>query len=132
MGITGAICSRPKDMGACIFKRPLGFSCNYVTESSALVARVSACAASSLLSVGRTLGQSIGIASIGALWASRVSAYAGKTLSGGITTASTEVQMNALQDTFFSLVFIIVIALFLSIWSIIREQRFKNNSSVKR
>jgi Na+/melibiose symporter-like transporter len=44
--------------------------------------------ASGLLSITRTLGQTVGIAILGALWASRVMFHTGGLLAGGATTAS--------------------------------------------
>ena len=59
---------------------------------------------SGMLAITRTMGQTTGIALLGALWAGRVFYYAGEALSGGATEAAPEAQAAALQDTFLSMV----------------------------
>ena len=81
--------------------------------------------ASGLLSVTRTLGQTTGIAALGALWASRVFARAGQVFPGGATTAPAPVQVTALNDTFTLVVFLIVGALLLAVWGLVQERRSK-------
>jgi len=89
---------------------------------------------SSLQSASRALGKSIGVAIIGAVWAIRVFFHAGETVHGGVTAASTNAQMVALQETFSGLVVIIVVALILNIWGIIQERHLqkKGLSVLKR
>ena len=82
---------------------------------------------SGLLSVTRTLGQTVGIAVLGALWASRVFYHTGETLPGGATTASPTFQIAALQDTFFGLIVVMTIALALGIWALIQERRTQSS-----
>jgi EmrB/QacA subfamily drug resistance transporter len=79
--------------------------------------------ASSLLSITRTLGQTTGIAVLGAVWASRVFHHAGVILPGGATTASATTQVAGLQDTFLGAVFITTVALALGIWTLVQERR---------
>ncbi len=67
--------------------------------------------ASSLLAVTRTLGQTSGIAVLGAVWASRTATYAGAPLVGGATTAPVEAQIAALQDTYLVAAGLIFVAL---------------------
>lgn len=78
---------------------------------------------SGLLSISRTLGQTVGIAVLGAVWAARVFYHVGETLPGGATTAPATAQVAALQDTFFGIIFMIALALALSIWGFIQERR---------
>ena len=78
---------------------------------------------SGMLAVTRTLGQTTGIAMLGAIWASRTYAYAGKILEGGASTAPPAAQSSALQDTFFLLIFPMLFGLGLSIWGLIKERR---------
>lgn len=79
--------------------------------------------ASGLLSNTRTLGQTTGIAALGALWASRVAYWLGDTPQGGVTIAPAATQVAALHDTFFTIVILIALALVLSIWGIVQERR---------
>lgn len=79
--------------------------------------------ASGLLSMTRTLGQTVGIAALGALWASRVFAYTGQVLAGGVTAASPGNQAAGLQDTFLVVDLFVIVALGLSVWGLVRERR---------
>jgi EmrB/QacA subfamily drug resistance transporter len=78
---------------------------------------------SSLLAITRTLGQTTGIAVLGAVWASRVFHHAGAALPGGATAASAVAQVAGLQDTFLGDVFLISAALALGIWGLVQELR---------
>jgi len=79
--------------------------------------------ASGLLSVTRTLGQSTGIAVLGAIWASRVLAHAGQGLPGGATDAGAAAQVAGLNDTFLVCVVLIALALLLAVWGLVQERR---------
>ncbi|GAB4540994.1 MAG: MFS transporter [Anaerolineae bacterium] len=81
--------------------------------------------ASGLLSITRTLGQTSGIAVLGALWASRVTYRLGFTPEGGATTAPAATQVSALQDTFLAVVIMVGLALLLGIWGLVQEWRGK-------
>ena len=81
--------------------------------------------ASGLLSVTRTLGQTTGIAVLGAFWAGRVIAYTGHILEGGATAAPTQAQVAGLQETFLSVMVLIGIGLALSVWGLVQERRLK-------
>jgi EmrB/QacA subfamily drug resistance transporter len=81
--------------------------------------------ASGLLSITRTLGQTVGIAILGALWASRVIFHTGQFLEGGATTAPAAAQIAGLHDTFVVVAFMIVLGLALSIWGLFRERRLR-------
>jgi EmrB/QacA subfamily drug resistance transporter len=72
---------------------------------------------SGLLANSRVLGQTIGTATIVALWASRVFMHAGGRLEEGATTASHAAQLAGLQDTFFAMFLLIFLALLLSLWA---------------
>jgi len=80
---------------------------------------------SGLLSITRTIGQTMGIAVLGAIWASRVFTYAGRSIPGGATMAPAAFQVAALHDTFVGIVVVIAIALALGIWGLIDERRKK-------
>lgn len=79
--------------------------------------------ASGLLSITRTLGQTSGIAVLGALWAGRVTSRLGHTLPGGATTAPPATQVGGLQDTFVVVMVLIGLALMLGIWGLAQERR---------
>jgi EmrB/QacA subfamily drug resistance transporter len=78
---------------------------------------------SGMLAITRTLGQTTGLAILGAVWASRVFYYAGEALIGGATGASGAAQSAGLQDTFLVMVAMIVLALILALWALIRSHR---------
>ena len=82
--------------------------------------------ASGMLAVTRTLGQTTGIATLGALWAGQVYKYAGGLVSEGATSAPIFAQVSALRDTFVIVSVLIFIALLLSIWGL-REERMQRN-----
>ncbi|MEZ4867382.1 MAG: DHA2 family efflux MFS transporter permease subunit [Caldilineaceae bacterium] len=78
---------------------------------------------SSLLSVTRTLGQTTGIAILGALWASRVYTYTGAVLPAGATSAPVAAQVAGLQDTYQSIALLMVAALLLGLWGYWQERK---------
>jgi EmrB/QacA subfamily drug resistance transporter len=79
--------------------------------------------ASGLLAISRVLGQTVGTALIGALWASRVFDHVGQRLEGGATTAPPTAQVAGLHDTFFLIPILIIIALALGLWAWFGERR---------
>jgi len=81
--------------------------------------------ASSMLAVTRTLGQTTGIAVLGALWAGQVFKHAGEVLTGGATSAPIPAQVFALRDTFVIVSILIFVALLLSIWGLREERKSK-------
>lgn len=81
--------------------------------------------ASGLLSLSRTLGQVVGIAILGAVWAGRVIFYNGAIPPGGATTAPVTAQVAALHDTFIGVTVLVVLGLFLSIWGLVQERRMR-------
>jgi EmrB/QacA subfamily drug resistance transporter len=78
---------------------------------------------SGLLSTTRTLGQTAGVAILGAVWASQVAAYVGDLVEGGATVAPRAAQLAGLQDTLLVATMLMVLALGLSIWGLIQERR---------
>ena len=78
---------------------------------------------SGLVSITRTLGQTTGVAALGALWAGRTIFHYGAILPGGVTTAPASSQIAGLQDTFFVVTFLAALALVLSIWVLARVTR---------
>ena len=85
--------------------------------------------ASGIIVITRTLGQTSGIAILGALWAARVVFHNGALLPGGATTASATIQTVALQDTFLAISILSLLALILSLWSLRQERRLNQASS---
>jgi EmrB/QacA subfamily drug resistance transporter len=81
--------------------------------------------ASGMLAVTRTLGQTTGIATLGALWAGQVFKHAGEVLAGGATVAPIAAQVPALRDTFVIVSVLIFAALLLSIWGLSEERKLK-------
>jgi len=81
--------------------------------------------ASGMLAVTRTLGQTTGIAVLGALWAGQVFKHAGEVLPGGATAAPIPAQVFALRDTFVIVSILIFAALLLSIWGLREERKQK-------
>ena len=70
--------------------------------------------------IGRTLGNTAGVAALGALWASRVSVYAGPEFAGDVTEAVAVAQTGALRDVSFVAMAIVGLALAMSVWGLVR------------
>ncbi|MBT7152751.1 MAG: MFS transporter [Deltaproteobacteria bacterium] len=103
-----------------IFPLGLGMGIFHSPNNSAIMGAVPPShlgIASGLVSVARTLGQTVGIAILGAFWAGRTFYYAGANLGGGATRAPLTAQISALQDTFLMVVGFIAITILLSAWS---------------
>jgi len=79
--------------------------------------------ASGLLAITRTLGQTTGIAALGALWAARVATYAGELSQGGATAAPAAAQVAGQQDTFRVVLLLVALALALGVWGLVQERR---------
>ena len=77
--------------------------------------------ASGLLSLTRTVGQTAGIAILGAIWVSRAEAIGNLRLGGDVTSAPILIQVNAMQQTLWTLVFLISGALILNVWALCKE-----------
>ncbi|MFA9491756.1 MAG: MFS transporter [Anaerolineales bacterium] len=78
---------------------------------------------SGMLAITRTLGQTTGIALLGAFWASRVSSYEGGMLDAEATEASALSQVGGLNDTLQIVVVLIFLAFIIGLWSLIAERR---------
>ncbi len=81
--------------------------------------------ASGLLSITRTLGQTMGIAIVGALWASRTLFHHGSAVPGGATGAPAGAQVAGLHDTFLVVMGLIALAVSLSVWGLVQERRMR-------
>lgn len=85
---------------------------------------------SGMLAISRTLGQTTGIAILGAIWAARVFASAGGVVSGGATAAPSAAQVAGLQETFLIMVGMIALAMVLAVWAFLAERRNRASKSV--
>jgi len=69
------------------------------------------------------VGQTVGVAVIGAIWAGRTIFYAGTGTSGGATLAPVDAQIGGLHNAFLTAAVFISIALVLSIRAYFQENR---------
>ena len=83
--------------------------------------------ASSLLSLTRTLGQTSGIAALGAFWVSQVSVYAGSDFEWGVTRTDPAAQVAGLHDAIWVVIIFISIAIVLSLRALIQERKSKSS-----
>ena len=77
--------------------------------------------ASSLLSMTRTLGQTVGIAFLGAFFASRLVYYAGQPVD--ISDAPAAAMVSVLHDQFLVVAALVAVGLILALWAWRRERR---------
>jgi len=84
--------------------------------------------ASGILAITRTLGQTTGIALLGSIWAGLVLSAENSLSPGGLTSASPEVQVEALQKTITIIVFLIGFGLFLGVYAWQKERKAKGYS----
>jgi MFS family permease len=80
---------------------------------------------SGLMAITRTMGQTVGVAVMGAIWAGRTAVHAGRVPPGGTTLAPVHAQVAALQDTFHVVSLILALALLLGIWAFFHERNRK-------
>jgi len=85
--------------------------------------------AAGLLHIAMALGNTVGIAVLGALWTARVSARLDRLPQSGATSAPAEIQMAALNDTYLIATFLIALALSLVVWNPIRSGRGRRHST---
>jgi EmrB/QacA subfamily drug resistance transporter len=81
--------------------------------------------ASGLLAISRTLGQTAGVALMGALWAGRTMIYEGAVLAGGATTATAVAQISGLHDTFLFMILLMLAAMVLAGWALVKEKELR-------
>ena len=86
---------------------------------------------SGMLALNRTLGQTTGIAVLGAIWASRTFTLAGQSFSGGATSAPAVAQVSALHDVFLGVVVLVLVGLGLAIWAVAYERRGRLASKLR-
>lgn len=78
---------------------------------------------SGMLALNRNLGQTIGIALLGAAWASRAFHYSGQVFADGATQAPAMAQVTALHDVLMGLAVLLAVALGLAIWAFAQERQ---------
>jgi len=88
--------------------------------------------ASGMLAVNRTLGQTTGIALLGAIWTWRVFENIGKTLPEGATSAPAPAQVAGLQQTVLIAMGFIWIAVLLAAWAFIEERQIQQSKLSSR
>ena len=86
---------------------------------------------SGFMAITRTLGQTVGVAVMGAVWATRTASHAGARLQDGATLAPPQAQVAALQDTFHAAAALMVAALLLGVWAYVNEYRGKDAAAAK-
>ena len=79
--------------------------------------------ASGFMALTRTLGQTVGGALLGALWAINVLQHAGSLPPEGATSAPPAIQVAAIHDTFLIAVAITLFGLALTVWGFREERR---------
>jgi MFS family permease len=79
--------------------------------------------ASGLLAVTRTLGQTIGISVLGAIWAARALFHQGGPLPEGPNSAPIAVQVASMQDTLHVSAGLVGVALVFAVWALVTERR---------
>jgi EmrB/QacA subfamily drug resistance transporter len=78
---------------------------------------------SGMLALTRTVGQTTGIALVGAAWASLTFAHAGQIYAEGATTAPAAAQISGLQDVLLALVGLLTVGLALAVWALMESRR---------
>ncbi len=86
--------------------------------------------ASGLLSITRTMGQTLGISIMGGVWATIVTALFDGPLPGGATEAPAAVQVQALHITLWIIIALIAVAFFLSLEAFLTERRQRREQAV--
>jgi EmrB/QacA subfamily drug resistance transporter len=78
---------------------------------------------SGLMAQSRTLGQTVGVALIGAVWAGRTAHHSGVYAAGGVTAAPLQAQILGLHDAFVAAAVLIGIALLINVYTFIKDSR---------
>ncbi len=113
------LCLLPVGLGIGIFQSP---------NNSAILGaapRNQLGTASGLLAVSRTLGQTVGLAVFGAIWAARAVHYNGAPVPGGATEATPAIQVAAMQDTYQLIALMMGGALLIALWATYHERRME-------
>jgi len=84
---------------------------------------------SSMIALTRSLGQTVGIALLGTLWANRVFYHAGRAYPDGPTSAPALAQISGLHDILTGVLVLIAFALGLSVYGLVRARRFNTRTA---
>jgi EmrB/QacA subfamily drug resistance transporter len=106
----------PLGVGAGLFQSPN----NSAVMGSAPRSRLGV--ASGLLSITRTLGQTTGVAVMGAIWASRMAAKIGQPVTDLNAKISADIQVEAMNETSLVIVGMMAVALLLSLYNLYQDQ----------
>jgi MFS family permease len=86
---------------------------------------------SGLLTITRTLGQTTGIAALGALWAAQVISFYGAPIEGGATAAPAMAQVAGLQGTLLVVTGLMTIGLLVSVWGLFEERKLRRATAAQ-
>ena len=86
--------------------------------------------ASGLLALTRSLGQTTGIAVLGALWTGRVLYHAGPSNQSTATDAPTAAQVAGLHDTLLVIIVLGIAALAFAVWALVQERRERSRLAI--
>jgi len=78
---------------------------------------------SGMMALTRTLGQTVGVAVMGAIWAGRTAYYSGGLPDGGVTNAQVNNQILGLNDTFLVATVIMGVAMALGLCALLKRKR---------
>jgi EmrB/QacA subfamily drug resistance transporter len=117
--LTYILCFLPVGIGIGIFQSPNNSAIMSASPPEKLGVT------SGLLSLTRTLGQTAGIAAIGAFWFSRVAANSVKTIQPELINSSPEALASGLHDTILLVLLILLISLILSGLALYQEEKSK-------
>ncbi len=115
--------SAPLGLGIGLFQAPNNSSIMGSAQRSQLGV------VSGLLSLTRTLGQTTGIAILGAIWTSQVVHLTGFLPQGGATSAPLANQIAGLQGTVLIVVVIVVVSLLISAWTLLPSRKSTSHSA---
>lgn len=85
---------------------------------------------SSMLSVTRTLGQTMGVAVLGAIWSGNVFSHAGKTYADGATAAESLAQVLGLRDTIYIVIGLLATAFGLALYAFITDRKASSEATI--
>jgi EmrB/QacA subfamily drug resistance transporter len=87
--------------------------------------------ASGMLAITRSLGQTVGIAVLGAVWVNRIKFYSGETSPLGMMSASAESQVAGLQDTLTFITILMSITFLSALWGPVQNHLFRRCRKLK-
>lgn len=85
---------------------------------------------SSMLSVTRTLGQTIGVSILGAIWSGNVIKHAGQIYTDGATAAEPLAQVLGLRDTIYIVIGLIFVAFWLAVYALVADRKMTRETTL--